>query len=226
MDFGTRETVELEAMDDPDCDLRRLTRTYEQFRLVNALVSRWRAIYRTRIRPRLERGRENTLLDIGFGGGDVPRALAGWARRDGFALRITAIDPDPRAQAFVAAQPATLGVEFRPVLSSEVEGSFDIVTSNHVLHHLAAPELAALLADSERLGRYSVHNDLHRSRLAYGVYAVATRPAHGGSLIHEDGLLSIRRSYTAGELRAVAPSGWRVERVRPYRLLLTHECAA
>lgn len=217
-----RETTALELMDDPECDPARLNRTYAQFRTVNALVSGWRRVYRGRLRPRLERSRENTLLDIGFGGGDVPRAIAAWAVRDGFALRVTAIDPDPRAHAFVSAQPPTPGVSFERASSAELDGRFDLVTSNHVLHHLDGPALAGLLADSARLGRYSVHNDLARSRLAVSAYAVATRPLRRGSFLHEDGTLSIRRSFTAAELRAAAP-GWRVDTLLPYRLLLSHE---
>ncbi|NQX28424.1 methyltransferase domain-containing protein [Microbacteriaceae bacterium VKM Ac-2854] len=209
-------------MDDPECDPARLDRTYAQFRTVNALVSGWRRVYRSRLRPRLERDRENTLLDIGFGGGDVPRALAGWARRDGFALQVTAIDPDPRAHAFVSAQPPTPGVHFERASSAELDGRFDLVTSNHVLHHLDPAGLDELLADSERLGRYCVHNDLARSRVAYSAYSVATRPLRRGSFLHDDGALSIRRSFTAAELRAAAP-GWRVETLAPYRLLLSHE---
>lgn len=220
-DLRRRETDALELMDDPECDPDRLQRTYAQFRVVNALVAGWRRVYRTRIRPRLSAERGNTLLDIGFGGGDVPRALAGWARRDGFRLEITAIDPDPRAHAFVATRPPTPGVAFVHATSSEIDGRFDVVTSNHVLHHL--DDLDDFLADSARLGRFVVHNDLARSALAHAAYGIATRPLHRGSFLHYDGALSIRRSYTAAELLHAAPPGWRIEAMPPYRLLLMHE---
>ena len=41
-----------------------------------------------------------------------------------------------------------------------------------------------------------------------------------GSYIREDGLTSIRRSYTAAELAAAAPAGWTVARHAPFRNLL------
>jgi 2-polyprenyl-3-methyl-5-hydroxy-6-metoxy-1,4-benzoquinol methylase len=149
--LSSRATHAREIMDDPACDLRALERTYHHFGIVNRVVAGWGAVYRDLLRPALSPGRENTLLDIGSGGGDVPRLLAGWAARDGFRLVITAIDPDPRAQAYASVQRPVPGLAFRAALSSELvaEGRrYDIVTSNHVLHHLTPGELAALLADS------------------------------------------------------------------------------
>jgi 2-polyprenyl-3-methyl-5-hydroxy-6-metoxy-1,4-benzoquinol methylase len=224
--LSSRATDARELMDDPDCDLRALERTYHHFRIVNRVVAGWRSVYRDLLRPALSAGRENSLLDIGSGGGDVPRLLADWAARDGFRLAITAIDPDPRAQAFAAVQPPVPGLSFRAAFSGELvaEGRrFDIVTSNHVLHHLTPPELSALLADSQRLARrLAVHSDIERSPLAYAAFSVGTWPFFRDSFIRADGLTSIRRSFTRAELRAVAPAGWTVENRFPFRNLLLH----
>jgi len=210
-------------MDGP-CDPEMLTQTYADFWLVNAVVSGWATIYRRDIRPFLSTTRLTTLLDIGSGGGDVSRALAGWAVRDGLRLNVTGIDPDARAHAFSRAQPERHGLTFRRAYSSELvtEGArFDFVVSNHLLHHLDAAQLGALLVDSERLAtRRVLHADIERSGLAYLGFSVGTRPFFRHSYIRADGLTSIRRSFTAGELTAVAPPGWRVRRGRPSRLVL------
>ncbi|MFZ4895707.1 class I SAM-dependent methyltransferase [Plantibacter sp. Mn2098] len=219
-----RDVTSIELMDDPDCDLDRLEHTYAQFTAVNRLVSGWRTIYLRRIKPHLTAHTDTSLLDIGFGGGDVPRALASWAAADRLRLSITAIDPDDRARRFVEARPAMPGVTFRQASSADLvaDGSrFDLVTSNHLLHHLDADALASVLDDSRRLARrLVVHNDIERSRVAYAAYYPMTAPFSRGSFIHQDGLLSIRRSYRRAELERVVPDGWRVERLFPYRLLL------
>ncbi|KAB1650502.1 methyltransferase domain-containing protein [Pseudoclavibacter endophyticus] len=216
-------------MDDPDCDSVLLERTYRQFAAINRLVSGWRRVYRTRIRPRLGSGRRATLLDIGFGGGDIPRAIARWAARDGLGLDITAIDPEPRAIRYVRGLPDA-GVRFERATSAELVARgerYDMVISNHLLHHLDDDERVDLLRDSTTLAReVSIHNDLARARLGYAAFAVATLPLRGRSFAHDDGLLSIRRSYRRDELRAIVPPGWRVESMFPQRLLLTHEGAA
>jgi 2-polyprenyl-3-methyl-5-hydroxy-6-metoxy-1,4-benzoquinol methylase len=227
-DLARRETSALELMDDPGCDLRLLERTYDQFGLVNRLVSGWRRLYVETLRPVLANVSGPSLLDVGFGAGDIPRRLSGWARRDGLDLAVTAIDPDPRAVAYVRRTPAD-GVEFRRATSADLvaEGrTYDVVVSNHLLHHLDPPALQRLLADSERLaGRLALHNDLRRSALAHHAYAVATRPLAGSSFLHADGLLSIRRSYRADELAGVRP-GWTVRPAPPFRLLLQHDVGA
>src|SRR5690606_12688552 len=85
-DLRRRATHLAEFMDDPDCDRRMLDRTYRRFTYVNAVVSGWRATYRDVIRPLLSPTEPRTLLDVGCGGGDLSRALARWARRDGVRL--------------------------------------------------------------------------------------------------------------------------------------------
>ncbi len=214
-------------MDDPNCDQDRLFATYAQFRAVNALVAGWRRVYLRDVRPVLDRRRASTLLDIGFGGGDIPLALARWASRDGLRLRVTAIDPDERAHEFVESRGLTgHGVDFRAASSRELVDAgerFDIVTSNHLLHHLEADARAELLADSADLAPLSLHSDIERGRLALAAFNAATKPLDRGSFVHYDGTLSIRRSYTAPELQAVVPAGWIVRRRFPYRLLLTRD---
>lgn len=223
--LGTRDVGATEEMDDPGCDPQRLARTYASFRTVNALVAGWRSTYRHVLRPHLRREGVNTLLDVGCGGGDISRALARWARGDGFTLSVTGIDPDPRAHAWASRQPPVDGVRYRRVRSEELvsEGArFDLVVSNHLLHHLDASQLQGLLQDSERLARHAaVHSDIQRGRLAYSLFSAGTWPFFRGSFIREDGLTSIRRSYTASELREQVPPRWDVRTRGKFRLLLT-----
>jgi len=228
IDLAHRNGNVRELMDDPGADLAALRRTYGQFRLVNRLVARWRRMYRHEIRPRLSAERETTLLDVGCGGGDVARALAGWAERDGLWLRVTGVDPDPRAYAYaVESADGRPAVEFRCCASTDLvaEGRrFDVVISNHLLHHLQERGLTMLLADSEFLARrLALHNDLVRSPIAYAVYHPLSRLAGSESFLRTDGLRSIQRSYRPAELAAGLPEGWRVESVFPFRLLLRWE---
>ena len=235
-DLSTRATEARELMDDPHADIGMLERTYRRFRLVNALVSRPRLLYRQDILPRARRG-PIRILDIGAGGGDVCRMIAARARRAGLEVEITALDADERAIRWAAEHDGGAGIAYRCAFSSDLvaEGEqFDVVFSNHVLHHLTGAELDGLLRDSEALvgsGGVVVHRDIARTRLAYVLYDVATWILAGtlfrGSFIREDGLISIRRSYTRGELASVVPSGWTVRFGLPSRLeLRTHADAA
>lgn len=223
-----RDRQATEQMDDPDCDLAKLHRTYEQFQIVNRVVAGWQPTYRRYLRPVLDRDRTNTLLDIGAGGADVTRAIARWAHRDGFRLHITAADPDERASAWATRDNAG-DINYEQALSSDLvdqDRSFDLVISNHLLHHLNDMELHGLLYDSKQLARIrAIHSDIRRSRAAYMLFSAATLPFFPGSFIREDGLVSIRRSYTADELVTAAASEWRVVSQRPWRNLLMYDAA-
>lgn len=202
--LGTRDTRLRQLMDDPDCDLAALTHTYAQFRVVNRLVAGWSRVYRPQLRGLLSPTTTTTLR-----------------------LRVTGIDPDERAHAYASGLPAVAGVSYRRVTSAELVGEgarFDVVISNHLLHHLEPAELTALVSDSERLARrLVVHNDLARGRAAYAGYAVVSRPFGRRSFISIDGLRSIRRSYSPAELRALVPTPWRVQPQFPARLLLVRD---
>ena len=225
MSLSERSADLRELMDDPACDPVRLRRTLERFALINRLVSGWGSAYRRQVRPELPPGAAVRVLDIGCGGGDVLRRVVGLLRADGHEVDALGIDPDERSLAVALAGAQAPGIRFRQAYSSDLvaEGTrFDVVLSNHLLHHLDDAERATVFSDSERLAtRVAVHSDIERSRLAYAAYAVGITPFAPGSFLRTDGLRSIRRSHTRAELAAVAPPGWTIER-GPFRLLAVH----
>ncbi|WP_081709976.1 class I SAM-dependent methyltransferase [Arthrobacter sp. 35W] len=215
-----------EEMDSPDADPEALEATYGHFARVNTAVAGWRGVYEDHIRPLLSATKRTHALDIGSGAGDIAAALARWARADSLRLHITALDPDPRAHNYATRHPSALGVDYLQGHSAELVARgahFDIVISNHLLHHLSAAELQNLLSDSVALSRrLAIHSDIRRHPMAYALFSAGTLPWFRGSFIRHDGLASIRRSYTAQELAQVAPPGWTVETRPPFRNLLIH----
>ncbi|WP_404287369.1 methyltransferase domain-containing protein [Glutamicibacter arilaitensis] len=224
-----RSTGVAEEMDRPDCDPTLLRRTYAQFPLVNRAVAGWRGNYVRFIRPMLRRQPETRILDVGCGAGDIAINLARWALADGFSTKIFGVDPDPRAIAYArqALRRANLpsdALQFGETTSSQLASAgeqFDVVLSNHLLHHLAQQELQQLQVDTEGLCTgIGLHSDIRRARAALLLFGTATLPLAGTSLIRRDGLLSIRRSYTSEELADRARPGWEVQSQRTYRNML------
>lgn len=227
--LSERDTQSVERMDDPECDPDELRNTYRQFGRVNELISRWKVIYRREIRPLLKPSGRNTLLDVGFGGGDIPINISRWASEEGFDLQVTAIDPDPRAFDFVRQLERHAGVEFLQCGLSEIDPDsrqFDFVISNHLLHHLSQEELTNILSMSKKLSeRQVIFNDIRRDDRAYLLFNLLAPPIFSSSFITEDGRTSIRRSYTSGELRQTVPEDWEVHSLFPFRLLLMYRHA-
>jgi 2-polyprenyl-3-methyl-5-hydroxy-6-metoxy-1,4-benzoquinol methylase len=226
MTLAVRDRELVELMDDPHCDPVRLDATLRRFGTINRFVSGWGTVYRATLAPYLRSlDRPARVLDLGSGGGDLVARLADRAPRDGLDVRWTGVDPDPRAHA-VASEREVPAAEFRCAdAETLVAGGerFDVVLSNHVLHHLG-PELGGFLRQSQELSRGLVlHADIERSRLAYGLYAVGITPFAAGTFLRTDGLRSIRRSYTRPELSLEldrhAAGEWSVQRPVPFRLV-------
>lgn len=225
--LSKRQPELVENMDLDDCDLQLLENTYAQFHRINALLSQWKKIYRYYIRPYLSRDRVNTILDIGFGGGDIPIQLSQWIRDDGFEAEITGIETDLRSFEYATALNGPDNILFRHISTTELLREnlrYDFVLSNHLLHHIPESELPVLLDEAVALCKQKVlFNDIQRSDLGYVAFNLFSRILFRNSFITRDGLISIRKSYTPDELSQITGPGWRVRRIFPYRLLLAYD---
>jgi 2-polyprenyl-3-methyl-5-hydroxy-6-metoxy-1,4-benzoquinol methylase len=224
--LAKRDPDAKELMDGENCDLERLYNTYRQFRFVN-VISRSKWIYRQWIKPLTLRHPDKvySLLDIGFGGGDIPLQMARWANRDGLKLKVIGIEVDRRAYDYVRTLNWPENASFRLIdihdLAERGE-QFDFVISNHMLHHLNHQQFSQMLECAVRVCKqFVLFIDLKRSDIAYALFGAATCPFFRNSYIHHDGLSSLRRSYTYRELKELAPPGWEVRRVFPFRLVLS-----
>jgi len=214
-------------MDLPNSDVELLQNTYRQFYRINKMLSGWDRIYHEYLQPRMNTSRRFRLLDIGFGGGDIPVILSKLARRDGFHLEITAIEADERAYRFTKTLPFDDRIEFRHCYAHHMVSygeRFDFVISNHLLHHLRNNEMAEILEQAKTLSRDLIlFSDIERSDVGYALFGLTAPFMFHNSFIVEDGLISIRKSFTKRELEKLVPEDWTVTRQFPFRLLLTHE---
>ena len=216
-----------EQMDQPDCDPGMLNNTYRQFHRMNPLISRWRLIYKRFILPEIAPGKTNTLLDIGFGGGDIIFNIAKWAKKDGVELKITGIDSDVRAVDYANSLPADPAIEFKLATLETIKENgrkYDFVISNHLIHHLDHPEFTHMIRHLETIAtKRVIFNDIERSDLAYLGFCAFIGPFLRKSFARPDGLRSIRRSFTKAELQQTVPAHWRVYRFFPFRLVLIRD---
>jgi len=217
-----------ELMDDPDCDKIELFNTYRQFSHVNDLISRWQTLFDAYIAPLAGRQQELRILDIGCGGGDICLKFSDWARKRNLNIQITGIDPEPRAIEYATKlSHVPANVEFRLASSSKLvkEGEkYDVVVSNHLLHHLKNGELVQICKEAETLAlKLILFNDIRRSDFGFAAFGLLAPVIYRSSFIYKDGLTSIRRSFNYQELKRLAPSGWETKKLFPFRLMLVHE---
>jgi 2-polyprenyl-3-methyl-5-hydroxy-6-metoxy-1,4-benzoquinol methylase len=218
----------VEWMDRPDCDGELLKNTYRQFKTINTILSGWRSIYKKNLRPVLKQiPGKASILDIGCGGGDIIRLLHDQCRKDRIEVEFTGIDPDSRSVEYLSTLDNPNSINYRAIHSEalvEEKAQFDIVISNHLVHHLNSSQLTAVCRDAEKLSRRLViFSDIERSDIGYLLFSVTAPIIFSNSYIVPDGKISIRKSYRKQELRRVLPENWQVKRKVPFRLLAIYE---
>lgn len=166
-----------------------------------------------------------TLLDVGFGDGDMLRVIARWAERRGLAVELTGIDLNPGSKA-AAETKASPGTPIRYLAGdyAELAGErWDFVISSLVAHHMSRPELVAFLRFMEQEARAGWFvNDLHRHGFAYLGFPLLAAAMGWHPIVRRDGQTSIARSYRPSEWPAILAEasleGACVRRRFPFRL--------
>jgi ubiquinone/menaquinone biosynthesis C-methylase UbiE len=151
------------------------------------------------------------LVDVGTGGADIPVALLADARRRGRRLHVTGIDS--REEVLDAARTERPALTRITDLTLELadgtslpypDRSFDIAHASLVLHHLEPTEAVTFLRELARVARRGiVVNDLARGRRFVAGAWVLTRLTTCNRYTRADAVLSVRRSYTMAEARAL-----------------------
>lgn len=146
--------------------------------------------------------REATLLDVGTGLGDVPRAAVAVARRYNVALRTIGVDTAPTI-ARVAAPSVSYAVCASGLTLPFRSASVDIAMCSQTLHHFRGADETALLREMNRVARVAVVvSDLRRSWIAAGGFWLASWPLRFHRVTRHDGVLSVLRGYTRDEMAA------------------------
>lgn len=170
-----------------------------------------------------------TLADIGTGLGDLPRAAIRWAARRGIRLIPVALERSPVAARLARERGVPCAVGCAGALPFAAK-SVDVVLLSQVAHHLAGDSAVRLLRDCDRLARTAVVvADLRRGALGPLAFWCGARLLGFDRVTLADGITSIRRGYSAAELRALlaaAGVSGTVERRPGYRLVATWRPAA
>ncbi|MGI9103039.1 MAG: methyltransferase domain-containing protein [Terriglobales bacterium] len=169
-------------------ELRRVNRWFGGISTTRSMLQR--VVERTA-------ARELTMLDVAAGSGDV--SLNAAAHVSGARVQVTLAD---RAGTHLPRNgtPEVVGdalaLPFR-------DNSFDLVTCSLLVHHLEPAEIVRFVNDALRVARLAVLlNDLRRSPVHLGLMYAGFAVLHG-RITRYDGVASVRRAYTAGELRGI-----------------------
>jgi len=211
-----------EVLDEPGVSASLVARSHTDIARANALFGGTRAVV-ARVRELAARLPESPLIvDVGAGTGDILDAVCTMLRQSGRNPRPVAVDTA-----------LTLAPAVRRRGSHFICGSIfalplptacaDLVIAAQVVHHFPPDVLPLVFAELNRVSRQSVLvSDLRRSWLAAAGLWLTSFPLGFHPVSRHDGVVSVLRGFTQGELRDVVQSatgasadvrthlGWRV----------------
>ena len=224
-----------ELMDEPGQDHAQLATSLADLRRVN----RWLGGTRVALRHLAELIARNPqaryrILDVATGSGDIPLHIAAWAREEDVDVEIFATDNHETtlelARRHLAGERSVRAgfADARRLPFGDEE--FDIALISTAFHHFDDErDCVRVLRELHRVSRIGfIVNDLARSRTALaGARLLAATVWRRHPVTRHDAPLSVRRSFTPAELRALAArAGFARARVHahfPFRVALVVE---
>jgi 2-polyprenyl-3-methyl-5-hydroxy-6-metoxy-1,4-benzoquinol methylase len=183
--------------------IRQLNRWFGSYHLVRDFVRRW-------IKP----GARMRIVDLATGSGDIPRLIAGYARKIGAHVEIDAIDRQP-ATLEIAKK---LSVGYRQISYREgnilewnpAAEAYDVALCTLVLHHFSDQDAASVLRRCRELSRkFVLVSDLRSGFLATAGVYLLTELIFREPMTRYDARLSTARAFSFAELDDLArQSGW------------------
>jgi SAM-dependent methyltransferase len=192
-----------ELLDDPGADASAVAASLADIARINRRFGGVRAAVR-RFAPFLDdapRWKTLTLLDIGTGAGDIPRAVRAYAARRGITLRILGVERHRTAAGI-----ARNGGSLTPILADGgrlpfADGAVDLVLCAKLLHHLAGPAGTALLREMDRVARRgALVADIRRSAVAAAAIWMVSWPMRFHPATRRDSVISVFRGFKPAEL--------------------------
>ena len=147
----------------------------------------------------------NTILDIGFGGGDSIKQLAKFSDKNNLKIFFYGVDLKSDCVAYATynlsfIQNKQLICDDYRNISSELLKKIDVVHFSLFLHHLTDDEIINLFKFFKSNSCIILANDLHRNWFAFYSIKLLTALFSKSYLVKNDAPLSVKRGFRKSEL--------------------------
>ena len=215
-----------ELLDDPSADPTAVAESLRNIERANRWFGGAAAVRfgLSRTLAGVPAGTTLSLLDLGTGLGDLPRAAVQWGAGRGIRVLPMGLELNPVAAALASGGgvPTALACAGAPPIRDK---SVDIVLVSQVAHHLTPASVVHLLQTCDRLARRAaIVADLRRSPIAVPAFWCGAHLLGFDPVTVADGMTSVRRGFSRremSELMARAGVEGRVYRRPGFRLVAT-----
>ncbi|WP_414470923.1 methyltransferase domain-containing protein [Microvirga sp. M2] len=197
----SRRSDETELMDTESVSLEDYRACLEDLARVNVLTLTHRPILAWLDRATRDMGPTDrvTVLDVGYGYGDLLRRIHQWSRRRKRNVRLIGIDLNPYSETIArAATPQEAQIDFRigNVFQFTSDRPIDFIVCSQTAHHMTHDELVRLIRWMEHAAvRGWFIADLHRHGIPFHAFRLLSRLAGWHRFVRHDGPVSIARSF-------------------------------
>lgn len=204
MDFARRCT-DSELMDTESVTAEDFARCLADLSAVNTvtLAKQPTLVWLATATRHLPTGSSFSVLDVGFGHGDMLRAIWRWSKRRGLKTDLHGMDLNPlSAPAAQQATPHDMKIDYQTgdVFAIAGDRHFDFIISSLVTHHMTDEQIVTFLRwMARRAARGWFVNDLHRHAIPYHAFRVLSAVAGWHRFVRHDGPVSIARSFRRGD---------------------------
>ena len=216
-------------MDNPDISGAELCRALAEIRWVNRRLGGTSAILKE-IKKLKPENRTLSILDLGAGSADIPRAIVDWGRTHHINVQATALDLSPivleEAKKLYANYPEIRCIQGDALNLPYEDESFDLAISSMFMHHLGEDEAPVLLRNMARVSKIGlVVNDLERHPFAWLGIRLLGQLTGKSAMFMNDAPLSVLKGFSYQDMKRLcekAPlSSYAIQRRAPFRWLLT-----
>jgi 2-polyprenyl-3-methyl-5-hydroxy-6-metoxy-1,4-benzoquinol methylase len=208
MNKFTTRSYETELLDAPGIPKELLFQNLRELDIINKTLG-GHSITLDGIKQLLnDKNKTYHIVDIGCGGGDAMKEIGGWAKKHGYAVKLTGVDMNADCIEYMEdscrSLPEIKGVvmDYRDYLKTN--DTVDIIHCSLFCHHLKDEELTELFEYMSRYARIGfVINDLQRHWFAYYSIKFLTRLLNGSALVKNDAPVSVLRGFRKNELHAL-----------------------
>jgi SAM-dependent methyltransferase len=216
-----------ELLDDQSLPFEEMIRSLADIDRVNRKWGASHALEKHLLaRIRNSAGKDLLLLDVGAGSGALAGRLEDVLSRDGSRVHVIALDLQWRhlraGRAGANGSSAVAGDAFRLPMG---DAAVDWIVSTLIFHHFSPEQNVLLLREFARVARRGFALlDLRRHLFPLLFVSIAGPLLFESRVSVADGPASVRQAYTQPEAEQIAREAWpgtKVERVFPFRLLIT-----
>jgi len=207
----SKRSYEPEMMDDLKMEGEVLASTLRQI----AMVNKWlggSSLILGGIKKIIKKDKYLKVLkiaDFGFGGGEILREIAIWARKNKIQTELIGFDANAYTISYAKEQSVAFPeIKFEQLDIFEFEAihnQYDISLCSLFLHHFNEDEILLIIkklyASSSRA---LLINDLQRSLIAYYLFKLVTFVLSASKMVRHDGLLSVKKAFRKNELKLLA----------------------